>query len=207
MERLLVLSLRGQSPIYRRCRRSGQSARRLVSRFRRFRSALPRTMAMRPVRASSMMPNGRISSMNASILPSWPEISMITISGATSTIRPRKMSVSCEFSRAAAGRGGHLDQHQVPLHVILGADVVHADHGDDLFQLLADLLQDVVVADDHEGHPRQLGVFGLPDRQAVDVVAPRGQHPRDVREHAGHVLHQGRQHVTHGKLRTTAKIP
>ena len=60
---------------------------------------LPRTMAMRPVRASSMMPKGRIISINASTLPSCPAISMITLSGATSTIRPRKFRPVREFRR------------------------------------------------------------------------------------------------------------
>ena len=48
--------------------------------------------------------------------------------------------------------GGHLQQHQVALYVVLRADVVDADHGDDFFQLLADLLQHAVTADNHEGH-------------------------------------------------------
>jgi len=51
-------------------------------------------MAIRPVRTNSMMPKGRIISMKDSILRSWPDISIITISGATSTIRPRKISVN-----------------------------------------------------------------------------------------------------------------
>ena len=60
-------------------------------------------MAIRPVRTSSIMPNGRISSMKDSIFRSWPEISIIIISGATSTIRPRKMSTSSRISLRWAG--------------------------------------------------------------------------------------------------------
>ena len=146
---------------------------------------LPRTMAIRPVRTSSMMPYGRIRSMNASILLSWPEISIITSSAPTSTIRPRKISTSSRISRPlAARRRCDLDQHQVALDVVLRADVVDLDDGDDLFELLADLLQHAVVADDDERHPREVRVFGLADRQAIDVVAARGEHARDVREHA-----------------------
>ena len=169
-------------------------------------SPLPRTMAMRPVRASSMMPKGRIISMKASTLPSWPAISMIIVSGATSTIRPRKISVSWEISARRPGGRRDLDQHQVAFDVVLRADVVDADDGHDFFQLLPHLLQHAVVADDDEGHPRELGVFGLPHRQAVDVVAARGQHARDVREHARHVLDQCGKHVTHGTLRKTVKV-
>ena len=55
------------------------------------------------------------------------------------------------------------------------ADVVDLHDRDDLFQLLAYLLQHGVVADDHERHPRQMRIFGFADRQAVDVVTPRRQ--------------------------------
>ena len=52
----------------------------------------------------------------------------------------------------------------------------------------------------HE-HARQVGIFRLAHREAVDIVAARGQHAGNVRKHAGHVLHQSRQHVTHNTLR------
>ncbi len=68
---------------------------------------MPRTMAIRPVRASSIMPNGRIISINASIFFSWPEISTITWSLATSTIRPRKISHSSRISPPLAAGGPH----------------------------------------------------------------------------------------------------
>ena len=45
-------------------------------------------------------------SMNASIFLSWPEISIISCSGLTSTIRPRKICTSAWIS--ALGRGGRL---------------------------------------------------------------------------------------------------
>ena len=90
-----------------------------------------------------------------------------------------------------------LDQHQVAFDVVVRADVVDADDGDDLFELLADLLEDAVVADDDERHPRELGVFGFADGEAVDVEAARGEHAGDVGQHAGHVLHGGRKDVPH----------
>ena len=40
-------------------------------------------------------------------------------------------------------------------------------------------------------------LLGLADGQAVDVEPAAGEHPRDVREHAGLVLDEGRQHVAH----------
>ena len=102
--------------------------------------------------------------------------------------------------RPAARRGRDLDQHQVAFDVVLRADVIDADDGHDFFQLFPHLLQHAVVADDDEGHPRELGVFRLPHRQAIDVVAARGQHARNVRKHARHVLNQCGKHVTHCEL-------
>ena len=92
-----------------------------------------------------------------------------------------------------------LDQHQVAFDVVVRADVVDADDGDDLFELLADLLQHAVVADDDERHPRETGVFGFADGEAIDVVAARGEHAGHVGQHAGDVLHGGREDVTHGR--------
>ena len=91
-----------------------------------------------------------------------------------------------------AGRGLELDQHQIALDEILRADVVNPHDGDDLFELPADLLEHPIVADHHERHPRKLRIFGLADREAVDVVAARGEHPRDMGQHPGHVLHDSR---------------
>ena len=120
-------------------------------------AALPRTMAIRPVRTSSTIPNGRIRSMNDSILCSWPLISTITSSVATSTIRPRKISASSRISLRRPPSGAlDLDQHQIALDEILRADVDHLDDGHDFFELLADLPQHVVVAHHDKRHPRQV---------------------------------------------------
>src|SRR5262249_35827091 len=48
---------------------------------------------------------------------------------------------------------------------------------------------------DDDRDPRQIRILGLADRQAVDVEAPRREHPRDVRQHAGPVLHQRREEM------------
>ena len=102
---------------------------------------------------------------------------------------------------ALGSRGGlHLDEHQVAFDVVLRADVDHFDDGHDLFELLAHLLENVVVSHHHEGHPRQAGIFGLADRQAVDVIAARGEHSRNMGQHARNVLDDSRQQVTHRVL-------
>lgn len=67
----------------------------------------------------------RIRSMNASILLSRPEISIIICSSPTSTIRPRKMSTSSRISvRLPPGGWLNLQQHQVAFDVAVRADVV-----------------------------------------------------------------------------------
>src|SRR4051812_27734046 len=81
--------------------------------------------------------------------------------------------------------------------MVARADVVHMDDSNDLFQLLADLIENPIVADNDERHPRKVRIFRLADGQRIDVVAARGEHARNVRQHARHILHHRRQHMTH----------
>jgi hypothetical protein len=83
----------------------------------------------------------------------------------------------------------------------LRADVVDPDDGDDLLELAADLVEHPVVAAEHEGHPGKAAVLGLADGKAVDVVAPGGEHARNVSQHARDVLDGGRKDVSHGCCR------
>ena len=53
------------------------------------------------------------------------------------------------------------------------------------------------LADNHEGHPRQIRVVGLANGKRVDIVPTGREHTGNVSQHAGHVLHHGRQDVTH----------
>ena len=101
-----------------------------------------------------------------------------------------------------AGLHLDLDQHQVAFDVVARADVVDAHDGDDLFELLADLFEHAVVADDDERHPREPRVFGFADGEAIDVVAARGEHAGHVGQHAGDVLHGGGKDVTHVQERS-----
>ena len=109
--------------------------------------------------------------------------------------------------RADGRRGVDLDEHQVALDEVLTRDVDHLDDGDDLLQLLADLLQDPVIPLDHEADPGKMGVLGLADGQAVDVEPAGVQHPGDVREDPRLVLDQGREDVAHapGMVRPAAR--
>src|SRR4029079_8595540 len=42
-------------------------------------------------------------------------------------------------------RAGDLNEHEIALDEVLGTDVVHADNGDDLVELFADLVKDIVI--------------------------------------------------------------
>ena len=68
-----------------------------------------------------------------------------------------------------AGLHLDLDQHEVAFDMVVGAHVVNANDGDNLFELLADLREDAIVADDDKGHPREAWAFGFADREAIDV--------------------------------------
>src|SRR3954468_22277343 len=81
--------------------------------------------------------------------------------------------------------------------MVVRADVFDANDRDDLFELLADLLEYVVIAYDDERHSRESRIFGFADGEAIDVVAARGEHAGHMGEHAGDVLHGGGEDVAH----------
>src|SRR5262245_12884881 len=98
---------------------------------------------------------------------------------------------------ALLGRSTNFDQHEVALNEVFAADVLDRHHSHDLVELLPNLFQLRVVAVDHKGHPREIGIFGLSDRQTIDVETARCQHSRNVRQHAGLILYQCRENVPH----------
>ena len=53
-----------------------------------------------------------------------------------------------DLAALAARRGFHLEQHQVALDMVLPTDVVDLYNRHDFFELLADLIEHTVVADD-----------------------------------------------------------
>jgi len=67
------------------------------------------------------------------------------------------MSASSQIFASLSLGGGDLNQHQIAFDVILSTDVVDSNDGNNLLELLADLLQHGIVSDDHEGHSRQMG--------------------------------------------------
>ena len=82
---------------------------------------------------------------------------------------PDLASAAVARPRRDAAVGADLDQHQIPLDEVAVRKIEHLDDGDDLLELLADLIEDMSVTVDDKRHPRKLGVLGLTHRQAVDV--------------------------------------
>src|SRR5262249_49855524 len=85
-----LLEQSGEGQVDLPCRGANRLGRRTHSTSPR--PGAPRTRAIRPVRASSTIPYGRISSINASIFRSLPEISSMRLSGPISTTRARNIS-------------------------------------------------------------------------------------------------------------------
>ena len=73
----------------------------------------------------------------------------------------------------------HLDEQQLALHRGVGLELDDLEHLDQLVELLGDLLERQLVLDvDHDGHPRDPGVLGRPDRERLDVEAAAGEQRR-----------------------------
>ena len=94
-------------------------------------------------------------------------------------------------------RGRHLQQHQFPFHGRDGGQVDHAEHVDQLVELLGHLLEGAVVALHHHGEPGDASGLGGPHRQAFDVEAPAGEQPGDATQRPRLVFNQHREGVLH----------
>jgi hypothetical protein len=93
--------------------------------------------------------------------------------------------------------GLDLDQGQLPQHRRFGLEVGDLHHLHQLGQLLDHLLQDLVVAADHDRDPGEFRVDGRAHGQALDVVGAGGKQPADPGEDARVVLDQDGYGVAH----------
>ena len=109
--------------------------------------------------------------------------------------------------RTYGGGGLDLDQHQVPLDVVFAGDVLDLDDRYDLLELLPHLFEMPVVSHRHDRDSREDRILRLADREAVDIEAARGEHPRDLGQHARLVLHQGREHVADAPALLEKSLP
>ena len=109
---------------------------------------------------------------------------------------PENLDEFADFGQTPRSRR-NLDQHQVAFDQILIQIVHDFDDGDDLFELLTDLIENLVVTGNNECNPRELWPLGFPDGEAFDIERARREHPRDVREHPRLVHHDRGQNMLH----------
>ena len=88
-----------------------------------------------------------------------------------------------------------LGEQQFALDERGGRVVKDGPNGDEVLELAAGLLDDAVLAGQHDGHAREVLDLGVADDERVDVEAARGKDAGHAREHAGLVLHQAVEDV------------
>ena len=94
--------------------------------------------------------------------------------------------------------GAHFDEDQLALDGFLGRETFNLEDVDQLVQLLHHLVDDALVAVDHDGHARTAGLFADTDCQALDVEAAPAEQTGDLGEQAGVVVDQnGQQMLVH----------
>lgn len=70
---------------------------------------------------------------------------------------------------------GNLNQHHFPFDM---GKLCHVDYFNNIYQfieLFVDLLDNLVVAARNNGHRRYLRVYGLPNREALDIISPAAE--------------------------------
>ena len=89
----------------------------------------------------------------------------------------------------------HLDEHQLPPDRLLRGQEPHGIDGELLAQLVDNLADLGLAAQNLDGDTGHGGVVGGAHRQGLNIVALPGEQPGHLAEHAGGVLHQHRQGV------------
>jgi hypothetical protein len=91
-----------------------------------------------------------------------------------------------------------LSQKQLTLHKGGFGVVQHSPDRDEVVQLAASLLDNTVLALQHDGHAREILNLSVANDQTVDVEAACGQDTRHTGQHTGLVLHEAVQNVSLG---------
>ncbi len=135
---------------------------------------------MRPVRLSSRMPKDFINWRNLPILLSSPVTSMERLVDWTSTILARKMSQICMTSGRAAAVA--LTRSKMSSRSMTSPSLKSCTSrtSTSFFELFDDLFQNLIVADDNDGHAGNFIVLSGADVEGVDIEAATAKEPCDA---------------------------
>ena len=92
--------------------------------------------------------------------------------------------------RPLAVLGFDFNQHQIAFQVVGLAQIFYADDSNHFLKLLADLIENRLIANDDERHARQSRILGFSDGQRIDIVPARSEHPGNMGKNSGHVLNK-----------------
>ena len=134
-----------------------------------------RGSAIRPVRCSSMMPNGRSSSSIASSLSGVPATMRVRASVPTSRILASKIAASSVTWPRLAASARTVASISSRSTASLADELRDLDDVDELVELLGDLLERRRLGVDHDRHPGEALVVGRADGQREDVEPPAGE--------------------------------
>lgn len=92
-------------------------------------------------------------------------------------------------------KNGDLSQKQFTLHKSGVGVIQHSPDRDKVIQLAASLLDNTVLALQHNGHAREVFNLSVADNQTVNVEATGSQNTRHAGQHTRLVLHEAVQDV------------
>jgi len=103
--------------------------------------------------------------------------------------------VSEEFLEVLRAENRDLREEQFALYERSAGVVQHGPDGHEILELATSLLDDAILALQHDGHAREVGDFSATNNERVDVETAGSQDTRDAREHTRLVLHQAVEDV------------
>jgi len=80
----------------------------------------------------------------------------------------------------SGGGGFDAKQNKFAVDDVSIFEVVHFENIDQFFELFDDLLQDLIIADDNDGHSGDFIVLGGADVEGIDIEAATAKEPCDA---------------------------
>lgn len=114
----------------------------------------------------------------------------------------RDLAVVCQqLFKVLGAKDVDLGEEQLALDERGIGVVQHSPDGDQVLELSARLLNNGVLAREHDGHAGEVRDLGVADDQTVDVEAASGENAGDAGEHTGLVLNEAVEGVALGRQR------